>query len=45
MQDAVGLLPDANIALISVAGPYAAIEAHKALSLRLTPCCSATTCR
>ena len=35
LQDAVGLLPDANIALISVAGPYAAIEAHKALSLGL----------
>ena len=32
LEDAVRLLPDANTALISVAGPYAAIEAHKALS-------------
>jgi FdrA protein len=35
LEDAVRLMPDANIALISVAGPYAAIEAHKALSLGL----------
>jgi FdrA protein len=32
LEDAVRLLPDANVALISVAGPYAAIEAHKAIS-------------
>ena len=32
LEDAIRLLPGANIALISVAGPYAAIEAHKALS-------------
>ena len=32
LEEAVRLLPDANTALISVAGPYAAIEAHKALS-------------
>jgi FdrA protein len=32
LEDAVRLLPDANTALISVPGPYAAIEAHKALS-------------
>ncbi|MGH3409651.1 MAG: FdrA family protein, partial [Streptosporangiaceae bacterium] len=32
MDEAVRLLPEANTALVSVPGPYAAIEAHKALS-------------
>jgi len=32
LEEAVRLLPGANTALISVPGPYAALEAHKALS-------------
>ncbi|HWO71816.1 MAG TPA: protein FdrA [Actinomycetota bacterium] len=32
LDEAVELLPGANLALVSVPGPYAAIEAHKALS-------------
>ncbi|HEY4937689.1 MAG TPA: protein FdrA, partial [Actinomycetota bacterium] len=32
LEDAVAALPDANIAIVSVPGPFAALEAHKALS-------------
>lgn len=35
LEEAVAALPDANVALISVPGPYAAIDAHKALSAGL----------
>src|SRR5207247_1115375 len=32
VEDAVATLPDANVAIVSVPGPFAALEAHKALS-------------
>jgi FdrA protein len=32
LEDAVAALPDANVAIVSVPGPFAALEAHKALS-------------
>ncbi len=32
VEDAVAALPDANVAIVSVPGPFAALEAHKALS-------------
>jgi FdrA protein len=32
LEDAVATLPDANVAIVSVPGPFAALEAHKALS-------------
>ncbi|MDQ6921597.1 MAG: protein FdrA, partial [Candidatus Dormibacteraeota bacterium] len=35
LRDALATLPGANLALISVPGPYAALEAHKALSAGL----------
>ncbi len=35
LEEAAAALPGANVALISVPGPYAAIEAHKALSAGL----------
>jgi FdrA protein len=35
LDEAVARQPDTNVALISVPGPYAAIEAHKALSAGL----------
>lgn len=35
MQEAVGSLPGANVALVSVPGGYAAMETHKALSAGL----------
>ncbi len=35
LEDAAGALPDANVAIVSVPGPYATLEAHKALSAGL----------
>ncbi|MGH8974235.1 MAG: protein FdrA, partial [Acidimicrobiia bacterium] len=35
LQDAVAELPDANLAIVSVPGDYAALEAHKALTAGL----------
>jgi len=35
ISDAVGLLPDANVAIVSVPGQFAALEAHHALSAGL----------
>jgi FdrA protein len=32
LEDAVAALPDANVAIVSVPGPFAALEAHLALS-------------
>lgn len=32
LDDALALTPDANVAIVSVPGPYAALEAHKALT-------------
>jgi FdrA protein len=32
VEDAIAMLPDANVAIVSVPGPYAALEANKALS-------------
>ena len=42
---AVRELPGSNVAVVSVPGEYAALEAHEALTAGLTCCCSATTCR
>jgi FdrA protein len=35
LEDALALIPEANVAIVSVPGPYAALEAHKALSAGL----------
>ncbi|HLI57972.1 MAG TPA: protein FdrA, partial [Actinomycetota bacterium] len=35
LEEALAVLPDANVAIVSVPGPYAALEAHKALSAGL----------
>jgi FdrA protein len=35
LEEALAILPDANVAIVSVPGPYAALEAHKALSAGL----------
>ena len=42
---AAAQLPGANVAIVSVAGDYAALEAHHALTVGCTCCSSATTSR
>ena len=43
-REAVRRTARANVAIVSVPGDYAALEAHEALRSAWTCCCSATTC-